>query len=139
MAKAPKLHQIKVLVIDDEPDGREIVAAVLSRCGAEVVVATGAAEGIALLAREHPHVIVCDIEMPDEDGYRFIRHVRSLPREQGGLTPAAALTAYAATEDRMRALSAGFQIHVPKPVQPAELATVVASLAKSAAPETETR
>ena len=118
-------------MIDNEPDAREVVAMVLSRCGADVVVATGAVEGMQLLARERPDVIVCDIEMPGADGYEFIRRVRALPREQGGRTPAAALTAYSTTEDRMRALSAGFQIHVPKPVQPAELATVVASLAAS--------
>jgi hypothetical protein len=74
-------------------------------------------------------VLICDIEMPGEDGYQFIGRVRALSREGGGTVPAAALTAYAGTEDRMRALKAGFQMHIPKPVQPAELATVVASLA----------
>jgi CheY-like chemotaxis protein len=126
---APSLHGVKVLVVDDEPDAREIVAMVLERCGANVLAARSAAEALPLLLRDRPHVLVCDIEMPGEDGYQFIGRVRALAREAGGSVPAAALTAYAGTEDRMKALKAGFQMHIPKPVQPAELATVVASLA----------
>ncbi len=81
------------------------------------------------LERQLPDVVISDIEMPGEDGFAFIRRLRQLPADRGGDTPAAALTAYARPEDRMRALIAGFQIHVPKPVEPAELITVVASLA----------
>ena len=128
LSAAPSLKGLRVLVIDDEPDSREIVSQILDLCGAEVLTAGSAREAFPIVSRERPDVIVCDIGMPDEDGYRFIDRVRGLPREEGGLTPAAALTAFASTEDRMRALAAGFQIHVPKPVQPAELATVVASL-----------
>jgi CheY-like chemotaxis protein len=125
---APSLHRLRILVLDDEPDAREVVAKVLMSCGADVIVAQTSTEAMDLLERERPDVIVCDIEMPGQDGYDFIRRVRSLPATSGGRTPAAALTAYAGSEDRMRALAAGFQIHVPKPVQPAELATVIASL-----------
>ena len=82
-----------------------------------------------MLMVQPPDVILSDIEMPDEDGYTFIRRVRALSRAQGGEVPAAALTAYARTEDRMQALLSGFQLHLPKPVQPVELAAVVASLA----------
>jgi CheY-like chemotaxis protein len=88
-----------------------------------------AAEALALLDREAFHVLVSDIGMPGEDGYALIRSVRQRAIDAGGRIPAAALTAYARTEDRLRALAAGFQIHVPKPVQPEELVTVVASLA----------
>ncbi len=112
------------------PDSRELIAAALARCGAEVTTAGSAAEAYASLARTRPHVLLSDIEMPAEDGYSLMRRIRLLPAEQGGLVPAAALTAYAGAEDRIRALEAGFQMHVPKPVQPAELAVVVASLAR---------
>jgi CheY-like chemotaxis protein len=127
---APSLHGLRLLVVDDEIDSREITAAALARCGADVASVGSAAEAVVLLKRSRPHVILSDIEMPGEDGYSLMRRIRRLSPEEGGLTPAAALTAYAGTEDRMRALAAGFQIHVPKPVQPAELAAVVASLAR---------
>ncbi len=132
-ADAPSLHGLRVLVVDDEPDSRELIAAALSRCGADVASVGSAEEGLAVLKSTRPHVLLSDIEMPGEDGYSLLRRVRLLTPEEGGLTPAAALTAYAGTEDRMRALAAGFQIHVPKPVQPAELAVVVSSLARGTA------
>lgn len=125
----PELNDLHVLVIDDEPDTRELLAAILSNCGAQVSQASSAAEGLDLLGRGRFDVLVSDIGMPGEDGYSFIRKVRALSPERGGRTPAAALTAYAREEDRIRALRAGYQIHVPKPVSPAELATVVANLA----------
>jgi PAS domain S-box-containing protein len=125
----PGLDGLYVLVVDDEPDARHLVTTVLQDRGARVLAVAGAAEAMAVLLKEKPDVILSDIEMPDEDGYSFIRRVRSLPREQGGQTPAAALTAYARTEDRMQALLSGFQLHLPKPVEPVELAAVVASLA----------
>ena len=128
---APSLRGVTVLVVDDEGDGREIVSTVLERCGAEVLTASSAREGFEVLLRTRPHVVVCDIGMPEQDGYSFIERVRALGPSEGGLTPAAALTALATTDDRMRALKAGYQIHVPKPVQPAELVTVVASLSGS--------
>jgi CheY-like chemotaxis protein len=86
---------------------------------------------MSALQQRLPHVLVTDIEMPHEDGYTFIRRIRSLPPEAGGRLPAAALTAYASASDRMRVLAAGFNMHVAKPVQPAELATVIANLARS--------
>jgi signal transduction histidine kinase/ActR/RegA family two-component response regulator len=127
---APSLQGVRVLVVDDDMDSREIIAATLVRCGAEVATANSAEEGMAALILRPPHVLLSDIEMPDEDGYSFMRRIRQLPAEKGGRTLAAAVTAYAGAEDRMRALAAGFQMHVAKPVQPAELAAVVASLAR---------
>ena len=84
-----------------------------------------------MLKRERPDILVSDIGMPEEDGYAFIRKVRALSRETGGRTPAVALTAYARVEDRTRVLLAGFQSHVPKPVEPVELLAVLASLARA--------
>jgi PAS domain S-box-containing protein len=128
IAAAPSLHGAKVLVVDDEPESRELVAMVLACAGADISAASSAGEALPLVLRDRPDAIICDIEMPGEDGYSFMQKVRALPHESGGLIPAAALTAYAANEDRLRALAAGFQVHVAKPVQPAELAGVVASL-----------
>jgi signal transduction histidine kinase/ActR/RegA family two-component response regulator len=125
------LHGRHVLVVDDEPDARELLAAALSRYGASVTGAASAAEGREALLRQLPDVVVCDIEMPDEDGYAFIRGVRRLAAEEGGALPALALTAYAGAEDRARALAAGFEEHLPKPASPAELAAVVARLART--------
>jgi CheY-like chemotaxis protein len=130
LGDGPHLHGVRVLVVDDEQDARELAAAVLGRHGADVAAAPSAGEGLDKLRTLHPHVVLCDIEMPDEDGYAFIRRVRALPPSDGGLTPAGALTAYASTAERMRALAAGFDMHVPKPVQPAELVQVVDSLAR---------
>jgi PAS domain S-box-containing protein len=125
----PQLEGLRVLVVDDEPDTLEMLAAVLAGCGARVVATRSAAEALELVERERPDVMVSDIGMPEEDGISLIRKVRALPEARGGRTPAAALTAYAREEDRIRALRAGFQIYVPKPVSPSELATVVANLA----------
>jgi CheY-like chemotaxis protein len=124
-----KLEGVKVLVVDDEPDARRLLTEVLSRRGAEVLTAASAAEALEMLQVWRPHVLLSDIGMPDGDGYELIQRVRELPEERGGRTPAAALTAYAGPADRVRALSEGYQLHVAKPVEPAELAAVVASLA----------
>jgi CheY-like chemotaxis protein len=97
--------------------------------GAIVTMAASAEEGLALVRESRPHVIVADIGMPGMDGYEFLRRVRALGAEGGGTIPAAALTGYGRREDRVRALSAGFQQHVAKPVTPDELLAVVASLA----------
>ena len=91
--------------------------------------AASATEALEHMAAERPDVLVSDIGMPGEDGYAFIRRVRALGPDRGGQVPAAALTAYAKGEDGQRVLSAGFQVHLPKPVQPADLANVVATLA----------
>ena len=130
----PALDGLRVLVVDDEPDTRELLAAVLKGRGAAVTLAASAGEALQAIERETPHVLVSDIGMPGEDGYELISRVRALPPERGGNVPAAALTAYAREDDRIRALLAGFQIHIPKPVNPAELAAVVATLAGGAKP-----
>ena len=125
----PSLEGVKVLAVDDEPHGRTLIMEMLKRCGAEVVAVSSAGEALDVLQAWRPHVLLSDIGMPGADGYVLIRRVRELPEELGGRTPAAALTAYAGAEDRARALASGFQTHVAKPVEPAELAAVVASLA----------
>jgi CheY-like chemotaxis protein len=99
-----------------------------------VILAGSAAEAMPIVERDRPDVVLSDIEMPHEDGYALMRRIRELPMDRGGLTPAAALTAYAGTGDRIKILDAGFQMHVPKPVQPAELAAVVASLSGRSRP-----
>ena len=126
----PSLKGVRVLIVDDEADARSYLQAVLEQCEAEVFAATSAQEAVELLLAKQPHVMVSDIGMPEEDGYSLIHRIRAMSAEQGGIIPAVALTAYARAEDRTRVIAAGFQIHIPKPVEPAELATVVASLAK---------
>jgi PAS domain S-box-containing protein len=128
--KAPSLGGVRVLVVDDHEDAREMLRAVLERCGATVVVAASAVEALARVTGEKPDVVLSDVEMPEQNGYDLLRQLRSLPAASGGQTPAVALTAYSSAHDRVKLLQAGFQMHVPKPVQPAELATVVASLAR---------
>lgn len=123
------LSGVRVLVVDDEADARELLRIALSQCGAEVRAAASVPEAFDSLRQWRPDVLVSDIGMPGEDGYELIRQVRSLPLEEGGGIPAAALTAYARSEDRLKALTSGFQMHVAKPVEPIELAAVVASLA----------
>jgi CheY-like chemotaxis protein len=128
----PSLAGITVLAVDDEPDARVLLRRVLEECGARVLLAASSEEGLELVRRERPDMIISDIGMPGEDGYEFIRRVRRLPPDEGGRTPAAALTAFARAEDRTRALRAGYQTHVAKPVEPTELTAVVASLAARA-------
>ncbi|MBH8573881.1 PAS domain S-box protein [Nostocaceae cyanobacterium CENA369] len=125
----PTLNGLRVLVVDDEPDTRQLVTTVLGQYGAQVMAVTSAFEAIDALQQFHPDILVSDIGMPQEDGYALIRKLRALSQEQGGKIPAVALTAYARAEDRTQALLAGFQLHVPKPVNPTELAAVVANLA----------
>jgi CheY-like chemotaxis protein len=124
-----RLAGLRVLVVDDEPDAREIVSLALARYGAEVRAEASAAGALAQVAGWGPDVLIADIGMPVEDGYDLIRKVRALPAESGGGTPAVALTAYARVEDRLRVLDAGYQMHVPKPVEPTELVAAVASIA----------
>jgi PAS domain S-box-containing protein len=125
----PSLAGLKVLVVDDEPDTRELIREVLKECGSEVITSHSAAEALEALEQHKPDILISDLGMPDEDGYSLISKIRALPAERGGQIPAAALTAYARAEDRMRVLRSGFQFHLPKPVDSAELVTVVASLA----------
>jgi PAS domain S-box-containing protein len=124
----PELEGLHILVVDDEEDGRTLVTAVLEKCGAKVTAADSAAAGLSLIQKLRPDILLSDLGMPGEDGYSLIKKVRALPAEQGGTIPAAALTAYARVEDRMKVLRAGFQIHLPKPIEPAELIAVVANL-----------
>jgi PAS domain S-box-containing protein len=122
------LDGLRVLVVDDEFDARTLLTAMLERCGAQVIAVGSAREGIDSIGSWKPDVLIADIGMPVEDGYGLIKRVRALPKEHGGQTPALALTAYARTEDRVRALSEGYQVHLAKPVDRSELAAVVASL-----------
>lgn len=128
--RQPSLDDVRVLVVDDEPDARELVASVLTGRGAEVISVGSTVEALAEIERQRFDVLVSDIGMPEMDGYSLISKIRQLPSERGGRIPAAALTAYAGVEDRRRALSAGYQTHIPKPVESAELTTVVANLAE---------
>jgi PAS domain S-box-containing protein len=123
-----RLEGLKVLVVDDEVDTRELFKVGIGQCGAEVVTAGSAREALEAIAEEIPDLLISDIGMPDEDGYELIRKVRALPAVRGGKIPAIALTAYARTEDRLRALRAGYQMHISKPVELAELVAVMASL-----------
>jgi CheY-like chemotaxis protein len=123
----PCLSGVRALVIDDEPDARQVVSLMLERAGAQVTSAGSAAEGLDAFSHNPPDVLLCDIGLPDEDGYQVITKVRKIPADQGGRVPAIALTAYAGGEDRRRALTAGFQLHIPKP-GPANLATIIAGL-----------
>jgi PAS domain S-box-containing protein len=128
-AEEVRLDGVKVLVLEDENDVRDFLSVSLVQYGAEVAAFATTQEALSALEREKPHVLVSDIGMPGEDGYEFIRRVRLLGPDQGGQIPAAALTAHAKGEDGARVLTAGFQVHLAKPVQPAELASVVATLA----------
>lgn len=125
-----RLDGLKVLVVDDEADTRELLKVGLGHCGAEVLTAGSALEALEAIEEERPQLLISDIGMPDEDGYELIRQVRALPATRGGKIPAIALTAYARTEDRLRALRAGYQMHISKPVELAELVAVMASLVR---------
>jgi PAS domain S-box-containing protein len=129
MSCPPELAGLKVLVVDDERDARELVQAVLQRAKAVVTLASSAADAFAKIRQQMPDVIVSDIGMPGQDGYVFISQLRALPREGGGRIPAVALTAYARADDRRKALLAGFQNHAAKPIEPQELMIVIANLA----------
>jgi CheY-like chemotaxis protein len=123
-----ELYGLKILVVDDDLDTRELIDWVLRRAGAEVSSAGSAREALEALDKERFHLLISDIAMPDEDGYALLRKVRSLPPERGGRIPAIALTAHSMVQDRLQSLRAGFQSHVPKPVVPEELVEVVASI-----------
>ncbi|HXG64106.1 MAG TPA: ATP-binding protein [Blastocatellia bacterium] len=134
----PSLAGVRALIVDDEPETRRLLAALLTRCGAEPVAAASVSEALREMEKSRFDILISDIGMPGEDGYSLIQKVRALPEEQGGNIPAVALTAYARAEDRTKALAAGYQRHVAKPVEPVELALVVASLVQCAPSEPET-
>jgi PAS domain S-box-containing protein len=125
--RAARLRGVRVLVVDDEADAREMLNLMLGQYGAEVRVAASTQEALQMLKQWQPDVLVSDVGMPDEDGYALIDQLRAL--EQGRNIPAVALTGYAGAVDRSRLLAAGYQLHFPKPVEIAELANAVASLA----------
>jgi PAS domain S-box-containing protein len=131
--RPPALAGATVLVVDDEHDTLEFIRAVLEECRAKVVTADCAKDGLRLVEDVRPHVLISDIGMPGEDGIQLLTKVRALPREKGGRVPAVALTAFARAEDRARIMLSGFQMHVPKPVEAAELVAVVAALSKRSA------
>jgi CheY-like chemotaxis protein len=122
------LNGLRVLVVDDEFDARALLTTMLEGSGAQVLAVSSTSEALDSMESWKPDVLIADIGMPVEDGYSLIRRVRALPHERGGQTPALALTAYARTEDRSRALSAGYQVHLAKPVDRIELATVIGSM-----------
>jgi len=123
------LHGVRVLAVDDEADARHLIKRILSSCGAQVETADSGAASLRFLRKRKPHVLIMDVGMPNEDGYEAIRKVRQLRSEEGGKVPAIALTAFARSEDRRRAILNGFQMHIAKPVEPSELIAMVASLA----------
>jgi len=125
-----RLKGVKVLVVDDEPDARGLLRRLLEDCDAVVSTAESADEAMRCVTADRPDVLVSDIGMPGEDGYSLIRRVRALGGENGGNVPAVALTAYARAEDRVKSVLAGFQMHIAKPVEPAEVIAMVASLAR---------
>ena len=129
-AHAPaSLQGVRVMLVDDEADVRELLGIALEQSGAAVLRLASADAAVAALPEYRPHVLLADIEMPGEDGYSLVQRIRRLPPEEGGLTPSIAITAYAGVQDRIRALAAGFDLHLPKPVQLDELRAAVARLA----------
>jgi PAS domain S-box-containing protein len=127
------LADIQVLVVDDEIDARDLVKKLLEMAGATVSTAGSASEAMGHILAGRPDVLVCDIGMQEEDGYSLIRRLRGIEKKEDGILPAVALSAYARSEDRTKAIRSGFQIHLAKPVEPAELLAVISSLAGRAA------
>ena len=123
-----RLEGIRVLLVEDDEDSRKLLGLMLKKQGAEVTSASSSAEALSAFGQILPDVVLSDIGMADEDGYELMRKVRALPAEGGGLTPAIALTGYATRKDRERALSAGYQLHLAKPVEPADLVAAIARL-----------
>lgn len=124
-----RLQGLKVLLVDDEEDAREAMRLILQQNGMTVITAASSDEGFDLLVAQKPDILLSDIAMPGEDGLSLMKRVRLLPKEQGGLIPAAALSAYAGVNDRRTAFTAGFQHHIAKPVDPARLLAVIATMA----------
>jgi PAS domain S-box-containing protein len=125
-----RLDGLRILIVDDEPDTRDLLRQGLEYCGANVRLAGSAAEAVDAIVAEVPDILISDIGMPGIDGYDLIRQIRQLPADAGGKVAAIALTAYTRVEDRLQALRAGYDMHVPKPVELAELVAVAASVAR---------
>ncbi|HEU4511235.1 MAG TPA: PAS domain S-box protein [Pyrinomonadaceae bacterium] len=123
-----KLRDVRILLVEDDVDTQELLKTILLRHGAQVDVVSSGAKALTEIPRSKPDVIISDIGMPGENGYQLIKKIRSLPREQGGRIPAIAVTAYAGASDRRRALLAGFQTHLAKPIEPDDLVAVILSL-----------
>ncbi len=124
----PSLAGARVVVVDDDPTAVELIKEVLVQAGGEVIECRSTDEALRAIARQRPDALVSDIEMPGQDGYSLVRKLRALGPEQGGKIPAVALTAFGRSEDRVRSLRAGFNTHLTKPVDPAELTAIVASM-----------
>ena len=122
------LHGLRVLVVDDEADARDLLTMILTRCGSDVRCSESAADAMQVFSEWNPDVLVSDIGMPNEDGYSLIRKLRQLDSQRARRIPAVALTAYATDEDRLQALSAGFQVHVAKPIEPENFLSSIASV-----------
>jgi len=134
-----ELQDTRVLIVDDDRDTLEVMRVILESHGAQAAVAPTAAEGLAVLGILRPEVILSDIAMPDEDGYEFIRKVRALPADQGGRTPAVAVSAHVYTSDRERAFDAGFHAFLAKPINPRALVASVKTLVERARADLERR
>jgi CheY-like chemotaxis protein len=124
----PPIDGVRILMVDDEPDGCAAMAYALEDYGARVTIVASAREAMQAIECDVPDVLLTDLEMPGEDGYALIRKVRALAPDRGGRVPAAALTARSEDEDKVRALRAGFQLHLAKPLSPPDVAAAVAEL-----------
>jgi PAS domain S-box-containing protein len=133
----PSLDQAQVLVVEDNIDTRDFIAMILEEAGATVAAVASANEAIACLEQFHPHLLISDIGLPEEDGYQFVRKLRMLEQKTGRQIPAIALTAYARHEDQLQVLAAGFQMHLAKPIGPSELVTAAAALIQPSKPAIE--
>jgi signal transduction histidine kinase/ActR/RegA family two-component response regulator len=129
VAAMPRLDSVSVLLVEDDPDGRQVLTVILEIAGAKVRAVSSVRAAISALVDFRPDVLVSDVGLPDEDGYALIRHVRAREGDCGSSMPAIALTGYATSDDRVRLLAAGFQLYLPKPVDPSDLVAAVASLA----------
>jgi CheY-like chemotaxis protein len=133
--RLPRLDGLRVLVVDDDADGRALTSMVLTLAGASVKAVASAPEALRVLEVERPHALVSDIDLSGGDGYTLIRQIRQQEAEHGGFLPAVALTGYARADDRDRALAAGFQVHAPKPVEPAALTAAIAAITAHLRPD----
>ena len=121
---------MQVLLVDDQDDGRTLTSLVLTEAGASVTAVSSAGEALEWLEEQRPDVLVTDIALPGEDGYALVSQIRRRETEHGGFVPAIALTGFARAEDRTRILAAGFQAHVSKPLDPAELTAAIAAVVR---------